>query len=72
MLLLFTQGKEVATQINVLPPGTVQFDEVASEKLQGAVKSPVIRSFTHGRGKEVEPTPGVIVSQLDRDRCAHA
>jgi len=61
----------VATQINVLPPGTVLFDDIASELLQGAVKSPVIRSFTHGRGKEVEPTPGVIVSQLDMDGCVY-
>ena len=60
----------MATQINVLPPGTVQFDEVGSDQLQGAVKNPVIRSFTHGRGKEVEPTPGVIVSQLDMDGYA--
>lgn len=58
----------MATQINVLPPGTVQFDEVGSDELQGAVKHPVIRSFSHGRGKEAEPTAGMLVCQLDMDR----
>lgn len=59
------QGKEVATQIKVLPMGSVVFDDVAQEELQGAVKQPVIRSFTHGRGKEPEPMPGQIIYQTD-------
>ena len=67
LLSISPQGKEVATQINVLYPGTVQFDEVGSEELQGAVKEPVIRSFSHGHGKEAEPTPGVLVCQLDME-----
>ena len=47
------QGKEVATQLKVLPAGSVRFDDIGTDTLQGAVKKPVIRSFTHGRGKEV-------------------
>ena len=68
MSFLFTlppQGKEVATQIKVLPMGSVVFDDVAGEKLQGAVKHPVMRSFTHGRGKESEPVSGQIIYQTD-------
>ena len=61
------QGKEVATQIKVLPPGSVLFDDVAEEDLQGAVRQPVIRSFTHGRGKEPEPIIGEIIYQNDID-----
>jgi cold shock CspA family protein len=61
------QGKEVATQIKVLPSGSVQFDSVAEDMFQGAVRTPVIRSFTHGRGKELEPQPGELVYQSDGD-----
>ena len=61
------QGKEVATQIKVLPPGSVEFDTIGQEVFQGAVKTPVIRSFTHGRGKEPEPIPGEIIYQSDMD-----
>ena len=61
------QGKEVATQIKVLPLGTVQFDDISQDLLQGAVRQPVIRSFTHGRGKEQEAQPGEIVYHSDVD-----
>ena len=61
------QGKEVATQIKILAPGTVRFDDIAEEELKGAVRHPVIRSFTHGRGKEAEPTPGEIIYQSEID-----
>lgn len=61
------QGKEVATLIKVLASGSVQFDTVGEEVFQGAVKTPVIRSFTHGRGKELEPLPGELVYQSDVD-----
>lgn len=61
------QGKEVATQIKVLPAGSVQFDSVGEEVFQGAVRTPVIRSFTHGRGKELEPQPGELVYQSEAD-----
>ena len=61
------QGKEVATNIKILPPGSVLFDDVNSDQLRGAIKNPVIRSFTHGHGKEAEPTPGLIVYQSDMD-----
>jgi cold shock CspA family protein len=61
------QGKEVATQIKVLPSDSVQFDSVAEELFQGAVRTPVIRSFTHGRGKELEPQPGELVYQSEGD-----
>ena len=64
---LSTQGKEVATQIKVLPAGSVQFDTVGEEVFQGAVRTPVIRSFTHGRGKELEPLSGELVYQQDAD-----
>ena len=57
----------MATNIQILPPGSVQFDDVGADKLRGAVRNPVIRSFTHGRGKEAEPTPGSIVYQSDLD-----
>lgn len=57
----------MATHIKILPPGSVQFDEVTSDQLRGAVKNPVIRSFTHGRGKEAEPTPGLIVYQSEME-----
>ena len=60
-----SKGKEVATQLKILPPGSVQFDDVATEEFQGAVKQPVIRSFTHGRGKEAEPITGEIIYQSD-------
>ena len=66
-LVYLLQGKEVAAHIKVLPPGSVQFDDVGTEKLRGAIKNPVIRSFTHGRGKEAEPTPGLIVCQSEMD-----
>ena len=62
-----SQGKEVATQIKVLPSDSVQFDSVAEELFQGAVRTPVIRSFTHGRGKELEPQPGELVYQSEGD-----
>ena len=57
----------MATHIRILPEGAVQFDEVSPDQLRGAVKNPVIRSFTHGRGKEAEPTPGLIVYQSEMD-----
>lgn len=47
------QGKDVATQIKILPVGSVTFDDVSVEQFEGVIRSPVIRSFTHGRGKEV-------------------
>ena len=47
------QGKEVATQIKILPDGSVTFDDVSMEQFEGVIRTPVIRSFTHGRGKEV-------------------
>jgi cold shock CspA family protein len=59
------QGKLVATQISVLPHGTVTFDSVSSDTREGVVKTPVIRSFTHGRGKEYESTIGEIIYQPD-------
>ena len=55
----------MATQIKVLPAGSVQFDRIGEEMFQGAVRTPVIRSFTHGRGKELEPKPGELVYQAD-------
>ena len=61
------QGKEVGTQIKILAAGSVQFDSVGEEIFQGAVHTPVIRSFTHGRGKEPEPLPGEIVYQSESD-----
>ena len=47
------QGKKVATHVKVLPHGTVSFDDVSNEIHEGVVRTPVKRSFTHGRGKEV-------------------
>lgn len=61
------QGKEVASHIKVLPLGTVLFDDVSDDQFQGAVKQPVVRSFTHGRGKEHESTPGLIIYQSEVD-----
>eukprot|EP00731_Ephydatia_muelleri_P017162 Em0010g260a len=55
------QGKEVATQLKVLPPGSVQFDDIGSDTLEGVIKKPLIRSFTHGHAKEIEPIPGQII-----------
>ena len=43
----------MATQLKVLPPGSVQFDDIGSDTLEGVVKKPLIRSFTHGHAKEV-------------------
>ena len=60
-----TQGKEVAVQIQVLSTGSVLFHTVSEDVFQGAVKTPVIRSFTHGRGKEPEPIPGEVVYQSE-------
>ena len=57
----------MATQIKVLAAGSVQFDSVGEEEFQGAVRTPVIRSFTHGRGKELEPQPGELVYQSEGD-----
>ena len=67
VLVFVSQGKEVASQIKVLPVGTVQFDDVSNDQYQGAVKLPVVRSFTHGRGKEQESTPGLIIYQSEVD-----
>lgn len=47
------QGKDVASQIKVLPHGTVSFDMIGEDEYKGVIQSPVIRSFTHGRGKVV-------------------
>ena len=47
------QGKKVATQVKVLPHGTVTFDNISTKIYEGVIRSPVKRSFTHGRGKEV-------------------
>ena len=47
------QGKDVACQIKVLPHGTVSFDIIGEDEYQGVIRVPVIRSFTHGRGKVV-------------------
>lgn len=47
------QGKRVATQVKVLPHSTVTFDTVGTDIHEGAIRVPVKRSFTHGRGKEV-------------------
>ena len=57
----------MATQIKVLEAGAVQFDSVSEEVFQGAVRTPVIRSFTHGRGKELEPKAGELVYQSESD-----
>ena len=54
------QDKEVTTQLKVLPAGSVRFDGIGTDTLQGAVKKPVIRSFIHERGKEEESIPGEI------------
>ena len=62
----------MATQIKVLAEGSVQFDAVGEEVFQGAVRSPVIRSFTHGRGKELEPQPGELVYQSETDGSVSA
>ena len=43
----------MATQLKVLPPGSVQFDDIGSDTLEGVIKKPLIRSFTHGHAKEV-------------------
>lgn len=51
-VIIFQQGKEVATQMELLPEGSVVFDSVSEEQYEGAVRKPMIRSFTHGRGKE--------------------
>ena len=51
----------------MLPPGSVRFDEVTGDVLQGVVKKPVIRSFTHGRGKETETKQGEITYMADMD-----
>ena len=64
---IFVQGKEVASHIKVLPLGAVQFDDISGDQFQGAVKQPVVRSFTHGRGKEQESTPGIIIYQSEVD-----
>ncbi|XP_064387702.1 cold shock domain-containing protein E1-like [Halichondria panicea] len=61
------QGKDVAANIQLLSAGSVQFDEVAGDFLQGVVKKPVIRSFTHGRGKETESTQGEVTYMEDMD-----
>lgn len=59
------QGKKVATHVKVLPHGSVSFDDVSNEIHEGVVRTPVKRSFTHGRGKELESTPGEIIYQPD-------
>ena len=51
----------------MLPLGAVQFDDISSDQLQGAVKQPVVRSFTHGRGKEQESTLGMVIYQSEVD-----
>lgn len=61
------QGKDVATNIQILSRGSVQFDEVLDDLFQGVVKKPVIRSFTHGRGKESETKDGEITYMTDSD-----
>ena len=58
----------MASHIKVLPLGTVLFDDISADQFQGAVKLPVVRSFTHGRGKEQESTPGLIIYQSEVDR----
>lgn len=55
------QGKHVACQIKVLPHGTVSFDVIGEDQFEGVVKAPVIRSFTHGRGKVCEASEGKII-----------
>ncbi len=45
----------------------MQFDEVLDDLFQGVVKKPVIRSFTHGRGKESETKDGEITYMTDSD-----
>ena len=59
----------MAANIQVLPPGSVRFDEVTGDVLQGVVKKPVIRSFTHGRGKETETKQGEITYMADMNGC---
>ncbi len=66
-LLALSQGKDVAANIQILPDGSVQFDEVLEDVLQGVIKKPVIRSFTHGRGKETESKDGDITYMTDMD-----
>ena len=39
--------------MEILPAGSVVFDSVSDEQYEGVVRKPMIRSFTHGRGKEV-------------------
>ena len=63
------QGKDVATQLKVLPPGSVQFDDIGSDTLEGVVKKPLIRSFTHGHAKENEPIPGEIIYISDGNKA---
>ena len=57
----------MASQIKILPLGSVQFDDISSDQFQGAVKQPVVRSFTHGRGKEQESIPGQLIYQSEVD-----
>ena len=55
--------------MEILPVGSVVFDSIGEEQYEGVVRKPMIRSFTHGRGKEVSsgcglplvgpPTPAV-------------
>jgi cold shock CspA family protein len=61
------QGKDVATQIRLLPPGTVNFDEVQEEVCRGVIRKPVQWVFNQKKNKIPSNDDGEILYQSTND-----